>query len=377
VDTGQTTCYDAAGRAIACPAAGAAFFGQDAQYGGRAPSYTDNGDGTISDNVTGLMWAGSADGNGDGVIDVADKLTYDAALAGAESFTLAGYTDWRLPTIKELYSLIQFSGVDVSGVNATELTPFIDTAYFGFAYGDSAAGERLIDAQFASSTRYVSTVMNGANATFGVNFGDGRIKGYPVGALPGQSSGKLFYVLYVRGDAYGHNDFVDNGDGTISDRASGLTWQQADSGAGMDWEAALAYCEGLELAGANDWRLPNVKELQSIVDYGRSPDATNSAAIDPLFSAAPITNEAGQPDYAAYWSSTTHANQVNGRNAAYVNFGRAMGYVNGAWRDVHGAGAQRSDPKTGDPAAWPGGNGPQGDAVRIHNYVRCVRGGER
>jgi len=50
-----------------------------------------------------------------------------------------------------------------------------------------------------------------------------------------------------------------------------------------------------------------------------------------------------------------------------------MGYMNGSWIDVHGAGAQRSDPKSGDPADWPTGHGPQGDAIRIYNYARLVR----
>jgi len=49
--------------------------------------------------------------------------------------------------------------------------------------------------------------------------------------------------------------------------------------------------------------------------------------------------------------------------------------MNGAWVDVHGAGAQRSDPKSGDPSQYPTGHGPQGDAIRIFNYVRLVRGG--
>ena len=53
-----------------------------------------------------------------------------------------------------------------------------------------------------------------------------------------------------------------------------------------------------------------------------------------------------------------------------------MGYMNGNWLDEHGAGAQRSDPKIGDPTNWPTGHGPQGDAIRIYNYVRCTRGGE-
>ena len=103
VDTDQLYCYDDVS-GISCPGAGDAFYGQDAQYSGAAPRYRDNGDGTVSDLVTGLMWQG----------DPGEKMTYDQAVAGVSSFNLAGYTDWRLPTIKELYSLIQFSGTDVS-----------------------------------------------------------------------------------------------------------------------------------------------------------------------------------------------------------------------------------------------------------------------
>lgn len=49
------------------------------------------------------------------------------------------------------------------------------------------------------------------------------------------------------------------------------------------------------------------------------------------------------------------------------------GSPNYQFLDVHGAGAQRSDPKAGNPADYPHGHGPQGDDVRIYNYVRCVR----
>ena len=390
-DTGQTTCYNDSS-AITCPSEGAAFYGQDAQFTGNTPSYTDNGDGTITDNVTGLMWQQSPDFDGDGDIDAADKFTYAEALAGAGSFNLAGYGDWRLPTIKELYSLIDFNGLDPSGYNGSNtssLVPFIDTDYFDFGYGDTSAGERIIDAQFASSTQYVSTTMGGAETMFGVNFADGRIKGYPTGPMPGQSEGKLYYVLYVRGNTeYGDNDFTDNGDpstgsgqaGAITDNATGLMWSQDDSNSGLNWEQALAYVEAQNDAnylGYSNWRLPNAKELQSIVDYSRSPDTTNSAAIDPVFNTTTITNEAGQTDYAAYWSSTTHANQRSGDAAAYINFGRSMGYMRGRWMDVHGAGAQRSDPKSGDPADSPTGRGPQGDAIRIYNTVRLVRDTEQ
>lgn len=376
VDTGQVTCYDNGG-AIACPTEGEAFYGQDAQYDGAQPSYTDNGDGTVTDNVTGLMWQQSPDTDGDGDIDAADKLTYHAALAGADTFSLAGYDDWRLPTIKELYSLILFSGTDATscmGGGTCSAVPFIDTNYFDFEYGDTGAGERIIDAQYWSSTAYVSTTMNGDPTAFGVNFPDGRIKGYGTTNPRGEMTQ---FVRYVRGNtSYGVNAFADNGDGTVTDNATGLMWMQTDSGEGMNWEGALGYCESLDDAGHDDWRLPNAKELQSIVDYSRSPDTSNSAAIDPVFAVTTIIDEAGWEDYPFFWTGTTHADAAGrGSFAVYVVFGRAMGYMRNAWIDVHGAGAQRSDPKTGNPADWPTGDGPQGDAIRIYNCARCVRGG--
>ena len=146
----------------------------------------------------------------------------------------------------------------------------------------------------------------------------------------------------------------------------------------MDWEDALAYVQDLndqKYLGYSDWRLPNAKELQSIVDYSRSPDTTSSAAIDPIFKATPITNEDGDRDWAFYWTGTTHASARSGEAAVYVAFGRSLGYMNGQWIDVHGAGSQRSDPKEGDASDYPTGFGPQGDARRIDNYVRAVRGG--
>jgi len=92
---------------------------------------------------------------------------------------------------------------------------------------------------------------------------------------------------------------VDNGDGTITDNCTGLMWQQntadLDGDGDIDkadrakWQDALKYCEGLVLAGHDDWRLPNIRELESILDYTRC-----EPAIDPIFG--------GVPDW--YWSSS-------------------------------------------------------------------------
>ena len=92
---------------------------------------------------------------------------------------------------------------------------------------------------------------------FGVNFADGRIKGYGTSIFGRE---KTFFVLYVRGNTdYGVNNFTDNGDGTVTDAATGLMWKQDDSGSGMIWDDALSYCENLETAGYTDWRLPDAK----------------------------------------------------------------------------------------------------------------------
>ncbi len=216
---------------------------------------------------------------------------------------------------------------------------------------------------------------------------DGRIKGYPkiMRRREGMQTNQL-YVRYVRGNAaYGKNDFHDNGDGTVTDRATGLMWQKADSEKGMNWQQALDYAEKLTLAGHDDWRLPNAKELQSLVDYSRSPVVSAAARRGPAIDSVFQTTRLADGEYPFYWSSTTHLDgppDRAGGAAVYVAFGRATGWMQfppgrGDYQllDVHGAGAQRSDPKTGDPTAFPHGRGPQGDVIRINNFVRCVRGG--
>jgi hypothetical protein len=218
VDTGQKKCFDNSTE-ITSPSVDQSFYGQDAQYNSIQPAYQDNGDGTVTDLNTGLMWQE----------DPGEKKTYAEAVSGATNFNLAGYKNWRLPTIKELYSLILFSGTDPSGYEGSStsgLVPFINTDYFDFEYGNTNAGERIIDSQWITSTEYV-----GGEIVFGVNFADGRIKGYGTGPMPGQSGGKEFFVLYVRGNTnYGINNFADNGDGTITDQGTGLMWMQFDSG---------------------------------------------------------------------------------------------------------------------------------------------------
>ncbi len=344
VATGQTTTYDADGNVVTGLAAGDTLYGQDANYlEGPEMSYQDNGDGTITDLNTGLMWQ---------QVPSSDDYTWAEAVDYCEGLDLNGYDDWRMPSCKELYSISDFG----SG------WPYLNTNYFTLA-----SGQVTKDEQYWSNDYYVGvTVEGGSNSAMGVNHVTGHIKAYSANAS-GPVGGK--YVRAVRGDHYGVNDFIDNGDGTITDNSTGLMWMQNDNDEGLDWANAIIYAENSNYAGFTDWRLPNVKELQSIVDYGYSPSATDASkvgpAIDPMFGCTPIINEAGDDDYGYYWTSTS-AHFSSGEPyyyAWYVAFGRA---VNGEGLDFHGAGGVRFDAK------YEGG--PLGEGgERYYNYIRLVR----
>lgn len=119
----------------------------------------------------------------------------------------------------------------------------------------------------------------------------------------------LAWALLVAGPAWA-GDFVDNGDGTVLDNKTGLMWQKMADNNPRTWENAISYCEGLELADHTDWRLPNIKELESITDDNRY-----NPAIDTTY--FPETKSSD------YWASTTYAYQP--AYACYVSF--YQGYV--------------------------------------------------
>ena len=100
-----------------CPTQGQAYFGQDGQYQGNQPAYRDNRDGTTTDLNTGLIWQKKPDFKAYGFRD---------AKGYAEDLSLGGHDDWRLPTIKELFSIADFNG------NQHTETLYIDTRYFDY-----------------------------------------------------------------------------------------------------------------------------------------------------------------------------------------------------------------------------------------------------
>lgn len=106
--------------------------------------------------------------------------------------------------------------------------------------------------------------------------------------------------------------FIDNGNGTVTDSDTGLMWQKEDDDVTRTWESAITYCEGLSLGSYSDWRLPNIKELESITD-----DTKYNPPIDTTY--FPNTKST------IYWSSTT--NMTTPSYALIVGFGAGdVGY---------------------------------------------------
>ncbi|MUU77159.1 Lcl C-terminal domain-containing protein [Winogradskyella endarachnes] len=355
-DTGQDKFYDNDGNQIETPNFDDDYYGQDAQFKGIVSSYKDNGDGTITDLNTGLMWQKTPDYKKHNFYDAFDYV---------DELEIGGYTDWRLPTIKELYSLLNSNG-ELFPEDLSKSKPYLDTDYFDFEYD-----KRMPYAgQYWSSTKYVKGPIQNIKieGAFGFNFADGHIKAYETGLYYNGESGVRNpgnYVRAVRGkeNVYGVNDFVDNNDGTITDKATGLMWQKIDDGNAYNWVDALKYAKNSSLGNYNDWRLPNTKELQSIVDYNKK----TFPAIDENY--FKCTN----PD-SWFWTSTTQGDFKY--TACYIAFGKAYSKDNSKVKDYfdwHGAGAQRSDPKAGKIEDYLMESVNAADSIRIKNYVRLVR----
>jgi hypothetical protein len=243
-DTGQVSDYTAT-------------FGEDADYSINAPAYTVSGNGTVTDQITGLMWQ-QTDGG---------EMTYPNAITYCQNLVLGGYSDWTLPQNAQLFGILNHDRLPA--LNATVFP--VNTAEYWWS---------------------ANAQVNDATKIWVVNTGGGTGP-HPLSETISAGGNKSYNTRCVRNvTPRATVALTANGNGTVTDSNSGLIWQQAEVTPTMTWEGALNYCEALSLGGKTDWRLPNIKEIQSLVEVTH----LNPAIDTTYFPGA---------QSARYWSSTT------------------------------------------------------------------------
>jgi hypothetical protein len=318
--TGQTKCYDTAGTEIPC-----AGTGQDGEIqAGVAwpdPRFTDNGDETITDNLTGLTWTkdagtptvGTCSG---GIKTWQEALDYVACL---NSNNYIGHNDWRLPNLNELESPIDSDDPErATGLNAQGFSNVQSSNYWSsttladltnYAWIINMGYSDEMSSSFKSDYHYVWPVRAGQSGSPDPSYAaniwrTGQTVSYAAG-----DDGDL-----ERGVAWPVPRFSDWNDGTVTDNLTGLMWAKNANAPGPSacapetyktWQDALDYVACLNsnnYLGYNNWRLPNWKELRSLID---------SSNFDPALPLGHPFNSVQTRNYISYWSSTTYADITN------------------------------------------------------------------
>jgi hypothetical protein len=213
----------------------------------------------------------------------ASTYTWAQATSYCSGLTIDGRI-WRLPSAYEVAKLLDYQ-LGPPTINRTNFPNTSPNNYW-------------------SSTVYAQ---NTSNAYF-ISFNDAKIDNI--------AKTNSFYVRCVTGDSPLAPQFTDNGNGTISDSTSGRVWQKCTRGqtaptcsgsvTQTTWANSITYCEGLTLGGRSDWRLPNINELRSIVDYTQS--------VPPLLSQTFFPSTLNN----SYWSSTTYVQYTS--SSYFINF---------------------------------------------------------
>ena len=281
----------------------------------------------VTDHVTGLMWQDDADAKTirkqwltDANYDTCKDNDASAACSDTggdvtiatycAALDLGGYTDWRIPSADELAGIIDYG----------RSNPSIDPTF-----------QNTSASYYWSATDHVSDSSH--TDAWHVGFSDGKVQYF---CLYGKS--RNWHVRCVRGENNTSGNFVTNVD-VILDNTTGLRWQDnADAGEKkLSWKAAIEYCESLSLCGKDDWRLPNINELKSLVERTRSDPAIASefAHVGSAF----LSRE--------YWSST---GLTSDENRAW-----SIGFIHGMSNTYSKV---------------------QRDGAYIEHFVRCVQEGD-
>lgn len=285
--------------------------------------FTDNGDGTVTHKTTGLTWKRCAEGqawsNGtcEGAAPSYMPTSYTWAQASVLTSTYAGKSDWRLPTMAELTSIVEWESSSIT-MNATIFPSTHDSSGFFWAVTTAAAN---------STSGWFVRFLGGNSGTY--------LKSYP-GQARLVRGGQL---LDASGQYTPTTDFTDNGDGSVTHKRTNLTWKrcaegQTWSGSGCTGTATShtwleASAMTATFAGKSDWHLPTQSELVTIIEWSKYAPAINAA----IFPDTPMNY---------FWSATA----LSSTSAWYASFNHG-GYSPRAKTNTHHVRLVRSGAQPG------------------------------
>ena len=304
-ETGQTTCYDTDGNIIGCSGTGQ---DGDIQAGVEWPSprFTDHGDGTVTDHLTGLMWTKDANLPG-GTKMWEEALEYAASLNNGSG--TYGYTDWRLPNIKELESIVDAERINPALPQGHPFNNVQNNSWYWSATTNDDMKTAAwilylltgqVDNQYKNTSHYVWPVRTGQTGTIRLPK-TGQTTSYATG-----DDGDI-----QTGITWPSPRFTDHGDGTVTDNLTGLMWTKDTNLPGFQktWQQALNYMATLNTGGYTDWRLPNRKELLSLIDRSQS--------VNVLTEGHPFINLSAFH----FWSSSTRVYDTKYAWGIYIHNG--------------------------------------------------------
>jgi len=263
------------------------------------PRFNDNGNGTVNDNLTGLVWTKDANAPGPAACSPgagktwADALTYVACL---NTNNYLGHNDWRLPNVNELYSLTDFANYNPAlptghpFSNAASDWYWSSTAYIA-CYSTFALNVLMQYGDMSYQNKFVPRLVwpvrgqctTGSTACVPKT-------GQTASCAPGDDG------ALQAGVSWPANRFIDHNDGTVTDNLTGMMWLKDANcmktsypsfdnsltyGDGaVTRQMALNFVAGINTgqyancrAGHSDWRLPNINELNSLLDRSKNnPD---------------------------------------------------------------------------------------------------------
>ena len=295
-DSGQRTCYDDAGILSSCPASGDWYFGQDAQYGWDATHdanlrYTriiTAGEPIVEDNVTGLVWQGCPAGlsGSDCNSGSFEDFNWAEAVEYCDALSFGGRDDWRLPDEFALQSIMDY-GVSAPSIDLVTFPETVSNSSWYWTSSTSASDE---------STAKVLV------SYYGYVFAAAKVEPRAVFCVRG--------AVFPRGRIRFEKGGLVAIEPVVVDTHTGLIWQGCSSGKSgeecstgvlwqMTWPEALGYCTGLSWGGEEDWRLPTIVELNTIIDNSLAENSFDENA----FPETSIDN--------LYWSSTSYVASIN------------------------------------------------------------------